>query len=72
MLEANEGLEKIFENSDIDDFLLFFKELKIFKDQANKQPIIFFLYDVSNKLIKESKKSPINSPLSLHLFLGYH
>ena len=52
--------EKIFENSDKDNFILFIKELKIFHDRSNKKPVIEFLYKVSNKLIKESKNSSIN------------
>ena len=54
------NFDKIFNNSDIDSFVLFFKDLNIFNDRANKKRIIIFLYGVSNKLIKESKKSNID------------
>ena len=52
--------EKIFLNSDIDNFLFFFKDLKIFNDNVDSEPVIIFLYEVSNKLIKESKNRKIN------------
>jgi len=57
--------EKIFDNSDIDSFILFIKKLKIFHESENTKPVIEFLYDVSNKLIKESKKRSVNSDFYL-------
>ena len=61
--------EKIFENSDKDNFISFIKELKIFHDSSNKKPVIEFLYEVSNKLIKESKNSSINIDFLSSLYI---
>ena len=61
--------EKIFENSDIDNFVKFFEELKIFNDRVNKKQIIVFLYSVSNKLIKESHKNKINIDFLSDLYI---
>ena len=61
--------EKILDNSDIDSFILFIKELKIFHENANTKPFIKFLYEVSNRLVKESKKSSINSNFLSRLFI---
>ena len=61
--------EKIFENSDIDNFVKFFEELKIFNDRVNKKQIIVFLYGVSNKLIKESHKNKINIDFLSDLYI---
>ena len=52
--------EKIFLNSDIDNFILFFNDLKIFHDNVNTKLVIVYLYDISNMIIKESKNSEIN------------
>ena len=61
--------EKIFENSDIDNFLMFFEELKIFNDRVNKKQIIVFLYGISNKLIKESHNNKINIDFLSDLYI---
>ena len=61
--------ENIFNKSDTVNFTLFVKELKIFHKKENKKLVISLLYDVSNKLIKESKKSPINSDFLSGLFI---
>jgi len=61
--------EKIFDNSDIDSFILFIQDLKIFHESENTKPVIEFLYDVSNKLIKESKKRSVNSDFLSRLFI---
>ena len=61
--------EKIFDNSDIDSFILFIQDLKIFYESENTKPVIEFLYDVSNKLIKESKKRSVNSDFLSRLFI---
>ena len=61
--------EKIFENSDIDNFVKFFEELKIFNDRVNKKQIIVFLYSVSNKLIKESHKNKFNIDFLSDLYI---
>ena len=52
--------EKIFNNSDIDSFILFIYKLKIFHKSKNTKITIHNLYDVSNKLIKKSKNNSIN------------
>ena len=61
--------EKIFENSDKDNFVSFISKLKIFHEMTNKKLVIEFLYDVSNKLINESKNRSINKDFLPSLFI---